>query len=171
MKNVSEEGRVNIVSKYWELRIKQARKGSVDAGKECFNEVRSVIFSDELEHPIREYISSCIWDYFQGVPLTRALNLEEEKTYGGPPIKYDKYEIIAADVILRIHCGFGKEQSISWLGNVKGIDRTTIQSYRKITGNNSDKTISSAFENLDLDVLFHYSGAMRDNLRGVIPQT
>lgn len=164
---------MNPLHKFWLTKISNAREGSSSAGIDCLLALRDQIDRDQLKsaHPIYGYISNCIWEYAQNVPLERAFNLEEEPHVGGRPRKYDEHEVIAADVLLRRECGYGPEEANNWLAEKIGIDRRSVQLFRKIFKINArSKTFDSNIESLDSDFLFHSSGSLRKYLKEVLPR-
>lgn len=164
---------MNPLHKYCLTKISNALEGSSSAGFDCLLTLRDQIHREQLKsvHPIFEYISNCIWEYAQGVPLDRAFNLEYEPQVGGKPRKYDEHEVIAADVLLRRECGYSSEKANDWLAEKIGIDRRSVQRFRKkFKVNAKSKTFDSNIESLDSDFLFHSSGSLRQYLGEVLPQ-
>ena len=164
---------MNPSHKFWLTKISNALEGSSSAGFGCLLALRDLIQRDQLKsvHPIYEYISNCIWEHAQGVPLDRAFNLEEEPHVGGRPRKYNEHEVIAADVLLRRECSYRPEEANDWLAEKIGIDQRSIQRFRKkFRINARSNMFDSNIESLDSDFLFHSSGSLRQYLKEVLPQ-
>lgn len=70
--------------------IKRAGHGDAEAGRELLKTISLRITGRQFDSPLFDYLADCLWQHLEdGVPLERALGVEEEDKKGGRPKKYD----------------------------------------------------------------------------------
>ena len=153
--------------------IRRAEEGDPEAGRIALETIAGRIETRRYESPLFDYLATNIRAHLDdGIPLDRALGVEEEPNKGGASTKYDETELAAVDLILRDHAHFGPEKAVSWIHSNIGADRRLVQRLRlKYDARYNKFGAERLAESLDLDLLLHMSGSMREKVAEVIPHT
>ena len=152
--------------------IRRAEEGDPEAGRIALETIAGRIETRRYESPLFDYLATNIRAFLDdGIPLVRALGVEEEPNKGGRPRKYDKDELAAVDLILRDHANFGPEEAITWINANIHADRKLVRQLRREYDARYNKFAERLAESLDLDVLLHMSGSMREKVAEVMPHT
>ncbi len=159
---------VNITEQHEKEMIERAQRGDAEAGRDALYSIALAIDAMQFDSLLLPYLSKCLLQFNEGVPLERALNVEEIKT-GGRPFKYDDTQLAAIDILLRDYADYAPEESITWIVENIGADRRKIQRLRIEHDSRYNEFDAPLMESLSKDLLLHLSGSMRENIAEVIP--
>lgn len=142
--------------------IERARQGDAEAGLEALVSAAFAIDAKRFDSLLLPYLADCILQFREGIPLDRALGVEDRKP-GGRPTKYDACELAAVDILLRDHGGLSPENAVAWIAEQIGAERSTIQKYRRqFDSRYNRETKGGLMDAWDRDLLLDQAGALRN---------
>lgn len=144
--------------------ISRAKAGDAEAGRHILRRVTLLLDTKHLDSPLIPFLSECLREFEEGVPIERALCVETDVSRGGRPRKYVPAEVAAVDILLRRECGLGLDESLSWIEASIGVGRKEAREYRKQYDANFNSGASEPLsEQLEIDDLLSLSGSLREH--------
>lgn len=153
---------MNPTEKFERDFIKLAKKGEADAGREILISIALAIVAGRFNSLFFPFLADCLKEFEDGVPLERALCVEQVKKRGRSR-KHDQIEMAAADILLRDYADLRPAEARKWLEGILGTDQNKLLSEirNEYDGRENEYTDKPLMESLSRNDLLHLSGSLR----------